>query len=136
MHKCNVLKINDEELEIISRIQGFQGLDMQQRCRMLMEKYGLRILILTCGVRGSYVFWPEDVSFAGTPEVEVADTVGAGDSFTAAFVSGILSGLDIRQAHLLAVDTSAYVCTMDGAMPRLPESLTGRVAAAAQQKIF
>ena len=136
MHKCNVLKINDEELEIISRIQGFQGLDMQQRCRMLMEKYGLRILILTCGVRGSYVFWPEDVSFAGTPEVEVADTVGAGDSFTAAFVSGILSGLDIRQAHLLAVDTSAYVCTMDGAMPRLPESLTGRVAAAARQKIF
>lgn len=136
MHKCNVLKINDEELEIISRIQGFQGLDVQQRCRMLMEKYGLRILILTCGVRGSYVFWPEDVSFAGTPEVEVADTVGAGDSFTAAFVSGILSGLDIRQAHLLAVDTSAYVCTMDGAMPRLPESLTGRVAAAARQKIF
>ena len=92
-----------------------------------MEKYGLRILILTCGVRGSYVFWPEDVSFAGTPEVEVADTVGAGDSFTAAFISSILKGKSVAEAHALAVQTSAYVCTQKGAMPVLPPQLTGQL---------
>ena len=53
--------------------------------------------------------------------------VGAGDSFTAAFVSGMLGGLDLVEAHRLAVDTSAFVCTMDGAMPVLPAALKSRV---------
>lgn len=50
------------------------------------------MLILTCGANGSYVFTPEIVSFLPTPSVKVKDTVGAGDSFTAAFVSSILEG--------------------------------------------
>mgnify|MGYP006395955425 FL=1 len=125
--KCNILKINDEELVTVSRMFGYPGIDLQDKCWILLAKYNLKMLILTCGVNGSYVFTPGNVSFVETPRVEVADTVGAGDSFTAAFVSSILSGLSIGEAHKLAVETSAYVCTQNGAMPVLPPSLKDRV---------
>ena len=125
--KCNILKINDEELVTVSRMFGYPGIDLQDKCWILLAKYNLKMLILTCGVNGSYVFTPGNVSFVETPRVEVADTVGAGDSFTAAFVSSILSGLSIGEAHKLSVETSAYVCTQNGAMPVLPQSLKDRV---------
>mgnify|MGYP001775998168 CR=1 FL=1 len=125
MQKCNILKINDEELVTISRMFGYPGIDLQDKCWILLGKYDLKMLILTCGVNGSYVFMPGHVSFQETPKVEVADTVGAGDSFTAAFVSGVLRGMPIEEAHRLAVYTSAYVCTQNGAMPQLPRELTG-----------
>lgn len=124
MRKCNILKINDEELVTISRMFGYPGIDLQDKCWILLAKYNLRMLILTCGVNGSYVFTPGEVSFVETPKVEVADTVGAGDSFTAAFVASILRGLPVNEAHRLAVATSAFVCTQNGAMPVLPAQLT------------
>lgn len=123
MQQCNVLKINDEELVVVSRMFGYPGIDLQDKCWILLAKYDLKILILTCGVNGSYVFTPGNVSFVQTPAVEVADTVGAGDSFTAAFVSAILKGKPVVEAHQLAVNVSAYVCTQQGAMPLLPENL-------------
>ena len=128
MQRCNVLKINDEELVTISRMFGYPGIDLQDKCWILLAKYNLKMLILTCGVNGSYVFTPGHVSFVETPTVQVADTVGAGDSFTAAFTAAIIRGRSVREAHQLAVDTSAYVCTQQGAMPVLPESLTSRLA--------
>ena len=126
LERCNVLKINDEELVIISRMFGLPGIDLKDKCWMLLGKYNLDILVLTCGVNGSYVFTPGPMSFLPTPKVEVADTVGAGDSFTAAFISSILLGNTIDQAHKLAVEVSAFVCTSHGAMPALPASLTSR----------
>lgn len=123
MEKCNVLKINDEELVAISRMFGYPGIDLQDKCWILIAKYKLDMLILTCGVNGSYVFTPGNVSFVATPEVEVADTVGAGDSFTATFIASLLRGEGIKEAHLKAVRVSAYVCTQHGAMPVIPEYL-------------
>ncbi len=125
--KCNILKINDEELVTVSRLFGYPGIDLQDKCWILLAKYNLKMLILTCGVNGSYVFTPGEISFVETPKVDVADTVGAGDSFTAAFVSSLLKGLSIRDAHKLAVETSAYVCTQNGAMPVLPDYLKERI---------
>ena len=119
--RCNIHKINDEELITISRLFGYPGIDLQNKCWLLLGKYNLKMLILTCGVNGSYVFTPGEVSFIETPKVEVADTVGAGDSFTGAFVASILRGKSVREAHELAVKVSAYVCTQNGAMPVLPE---------------
>jgi len=121
--KCNVLKINDEELVVISRMFGYPGIDLQDKCWILLAKYNLKMLILTCGTNGSYVFTPGVVSFQETPKVTVADTVGAGDSFTAAFCASVLEGKSIPEAHKLAVEVSAYVCTQSGAMPVLPDEL-------------
>lgn len=124
MKRCNILKINDEELVTVSRMFGYPGIDLQDKCWILMGKYNLKMLILTCGINGSYVFTPGNVSFQPTPKVEVADTVGAGDSFTAAFIASILKGKSVAEAHSIAVRTSAFVCTKDGAMPVLPSDLT------------
>lgn len=124
MRRCNILKINDEELVTVSRMFGYPGIDLQDKCWILMGKYNLKMLILTCGINGSYVFTPGNVSFQPTPKVDVADTVGAGDSFTAAFIASILKGKSVAEAHSIAVRTSAFVCTKDGAMPVLPSDLT------------
>ena len=127
MERCNILKINDEELITISRLFGYPGIDLQDKCWILLGKYNLKMLILTCGVNGSYVFTPGKVSFQPTPMVEVADTVGAGDSFTAAFIASILKGASVEEAHAKAVQTSAFVCTKKGAMPILPAEITETV---------
>lgn len=127
MQKCNILKINDEELVAVSRIFGYPGIDLQDKCWNLLNEYNLDMLILTCGVNGSYVFTPGNASFVETPKVQVADTVGAGDSFTAAFISAIIKGKTVTEAHQLAVNVSAYVCTQNGAMPKLPENLINRI---------
>jgi fructokinase len=124
MKHCNILKINDEELVIVSRLFGYPGIDLKDKCWLLIGKYKLNMLILTCGVNGSYVFTPGGMSFVDTPKVEVADTVGAGDSFTGSFCAAILKGKSVHEAHELAVKVSAFVCTQKGAMPTLPKELT------------
>ena len=122
-HRCDILKINDEELVVISRMFELPGLSLEEKCRSLIKTYNLQMLILTCGVNGSYVFYEGGMSFLDTPKVTVADTVGAGDSFTGAFVGSLLSGKTVPEAHETAVKVSAYVCTQSGAMPEVPDTL-------------
>jgi fructokinase len=136
IRRCNILKINDEELVLIGRMFGYPGLDIENKCWLILGKYNLDMLVLTCGTNGSYVFsrcealsaptTSGQMSFQETPKVEVADTVGAGDSFTGSFCAAILSGKSVPEAHRLAVEVSAYVCTQNGAMPQLPEQLLSR----------
>ena len=132
--RANVLKINDEELDVVATMllgettePGHliaEDADKTRRiCRELIARYDLKMLILTCGAIGSYVFTADSESYVATPKVQVADTVGAGDSFTATFVAQILLGKSIREAHEKAVRVSAYVCTRHGATPVLPDEL-------------
>ena len=123
IQRCNVLKINDEELVLIGRMFDYPGLDFQNKCWLILGKYNLDMLVLTCGTNGSYVFTPGQMSFQETPKVEVADTVGAGDSFTGSFCAAILQGKSVAEAHKRAVQVSAFVCTQNGAMPTLPPAL-------------
>ena len=123
LRRCDILKINDEELEIVKEMFGLEVLPTEGLCRSIIDEYGLKMLILTCGVNGSHVFSGDVSSFIETPKVKVADTVGAGDSFTGAFVASILKGKTVREAHEAAVKVSAFVCTQSGAMPVIPEDL-------------
>ena len=125
--RCNILKINDEELVIINRMFGFESLDMRTTCQQLLENYSLDMVVLTCGTNGSYVFTPNITSFQETPKVTVADTVGAGDSFTGSFCAAILNGKSIEEAHKIAVRVSAFVCTQNGAMPKYSDELIALV---------
>ena len=122
LKRCNILKINDEELVVIKRMYGYDDLDMRGICEKILAEYGLKMLVLTCGTNGSYVFL---TSFQDTPKVKVADTVGAGDSFTGSFCAAILNGKAMEEAHRMAVKVSAFVCTQNGAMPTLPPELKG-----------
>lgn len=126
LRRCNILKINDEELEILGDMFGYPELSAENKCWILLSKYNLDTLILTCGTDGSYAFTPGQISFQPTPKVTVADTVGAGDSFTSTFCSALLNGKPVADAHKLAVEVSAFVCTQNGAMPVLPKELTDR----------
>lgn len=123
LRRCDILKINDEELEIVDKMFNLPDIPLEDRCRYIINEYGLKMLILTCGVNGSHVFASDTSSFIETPKVEVADTVGAGDSFTGAFIASILKGKSIREAHEAAVKVSAFVCTQSGAMPVIPDNL-------------
>ena len=123
LKKSNVLKINDDEFRTVGNMLGYDGEDFERGSRLLMEHYGLKMVILTCGEIGSHIFYEGGSSFLPTPKVEIADTVGAGDSFTAAFVASLLSGKSIEESHRKAVEVSAYVCTQSGAMPIIPEEL-------------
>lgn len=113
---CNVFKVNDEELAVVKDMFGYSGDDDQEVCRQILSDWDLKYLILTCGTSGSYVYADGEESFLPTPEVEVADTVGAGDSFIGTFMALILKGATVKEAHKLAVAVSAYVCTQYGGM--------------------
>ena len=134
LSRANILKINDEELDVVATmllgeptVPGALIAEDPEKtrriCRELIAHYDLKMLILTCGAIGSYVFTADEESYVATPKVQVADTVGAGDSFTATFVAQLLLGKPIREAHERAVKVSAFVCTRHGAMPVLPAEL-------------
>ena len=128
MRACDILKINDEEIDEVSRLLGAECPTQRMAALNLMSHYEVDILILTCGTNGSYIYSMDGTeSFLPTPKVKVADTVGAGDSFTGAFIAALLCGKDIKKAHALAVEVSAYVCTQNGAMPELPDEIIDKL---------
>lgn len=124
---CNVLKINNEELKVVAALFGLKNSDEVELCRYLLDTYQLRIVILTSGTNGSYVITESETSFRVTPSIVVVDTVGAGDAFSAAFVSAIIKNKPIDIAHKFAVEVAAFVCTQRGAMPFLPDYLIDRL---------
>jgi len=123
MQKATVLKLNDEEMRVLIDLLNLQGKDESEICSSMMSRYGLSIVILTCGERGSSIFGKHEISVLATPNVQVADTVGAGDAFTAAFCVSYLKHKNIALAHELAVKVSAFVCTQHGAMPKYTDEL-------------
>ena len=123
LQKANVLKINDDELLIIQRMFGYIDITQENTCRLIMRDYQLDMLILTCGDKGSYIFTKDEMSYLSTNDIKVVDTVGAGDSFTASFIASMLKGKTIHEAHRIAVNVSAFVCTQAGATPIIPNNL-------------
>lgn len=122
LHFANVCKLNDEELVVLTDMFGLNGSD-EEKCRLLMDAFGLDVLALTMGTSGSILLSEEERSEQPTPLVEVADTIGAGDSFTATMAMGLLKGLPLKQIHSQAIQVSAYICTQKGATPVIPEDL-------------
>lgn len=115
LRQCNILKLNDEELEILKEMFPIGATNNKDTCNWLMNTYDLKHLILTAGADYSMVFSPDGISFLETPRVNVVDTVGAGDSFTGAFITSLLTGETLEKAHRSAVDRAAAVCTVAGA---------------------
>ena len=117
LQEANVFKINDEEMVKVQELFGLHLSD-EEICKWFIQKYDLRYLIFTAGEKYSIVYSAGgEKSYLDTPKVKVADTVGAGDSFSAGFVMGLLTGKSMREAHKQAVATAAFVCTKSGAWP-------------------
>jgi fructokinase len=112
----DIFKINDEEIGTVSDLLGIPG-TAEDVCRTLIGKYNLRYVILTKGADGSEIVTPDEVICEKAAEVDIVDTVGAGDAFTAAFVVSVLRGDSLSQAQKNATETAGYVCSKKGAMP-------------------
>lgn len=119
LKKASILKVNDEELVLLRELFHLPT-ENDAACHTLLTSFRLSHLILTAGGEYSSIYTPEAVSTLATPKVEVADTVGAGDAFSGAFIYSILTGKDVREAHRLAVEIAAFVCTRHGAWPEYP----------------
>ncbi|MGI6074001.1 MAG: carbohydrate kinase family protein [Fermentimonas sp.] len=115
LNNCNVFKINDDELFLMKEIFDIEELSEADTCKWFIETFNLKFIIITAGADYSAIYTDSEVSHIETPKVKVADTVGAGDSFTGAFISSILDGKTLAEAHQAAVDRAAFVCTKFGA---------------------
>lgn len=123
LRKSTLLKINDEEILVMRDLMGKADLDEAAFCRFLIKEYGLMMLILTMGSKGSRVYTMEEMYEEPSIKVDVKSTVGAGDAFTGAFVAALLKGADIAKAQKVATRAAAWVCGFDGAMPVLPDEI-------------
>ena len=122
LQKANVLKLNEDELPLLISLLSLST-DFVEAIAELIARFSLKYVIFTQGaVRSGIYDASGEVSSINTPKVEVADTVGAGDSFTATFVVNILRGASVAESHRKAVDVSAYTCTQRGAINPLPDS--------------
>lgn len=118
LRQADVLKLNEDELPLVASLLGI-GKSGAETIAELIRAFSLRYVIYTAGADYSEIHSAEGLlSRIPTPQVEVADTVGAGDSFTAAFITSLLQGDPVAACHRKAVETAAEVCTVHGAIPR------------------
>ncbi len=118
---ANVLKLNDEEIDTVDP-EG-AGLEPVERLRALCRKYELKLAALTRGAQGALLVGLKECVDLPALQAEVVDTVGAGDSFTATVVAGLLAGVDLATVGARACEIAAFVCGQPGATPELPASL-------------
>jgi fructokinase len=119
---ANFVKVNDAELPVLAQMFDLRG-EVKAQITQLAERYELRGVAYTRGGHGSLLF--SDGRWSDHPGVpaKIVDTVGAGDSFTAAMTLGWLAGWDLDRVNDHANQVAAYVCGCAGAMPELPAHL-------------
>lgn len=130
LKRCTIFKCNEEELPVVCELLGMdKNMSSQEFYKALSEEYGLNGFIYTCGEHGSEIFIKDTYTHVPTPTVQVADTVGAGDSFSATFIALYVQGVSQQEAHETAAQVAAYVCTCSGAMPKLSDDLKAKLSA-------
>ena len=120
--KANILKLSEEELQVIAAMFSLEGSD-EAILRELITRQLLDMAILTRGPAGCLLLSSDEcVKLPGIP-CSVVDTIGAGDAFTAATTLGRLLGRPLAAVAEHANRLAAYVCTCQGAMPPIPDEL-------------
>jgi fructokinase len=122
LRRTDILKLNDEELPVLAKLLGLKK-TYGEWLTLLINTYDLKMAILSKGRNGSILMTPDDSSEHPGIATEVTDTIGAGDSFTAAATIGYLQEMTLDDINEKANRLAAYVCSQQGAMPLLPESL-------------
>lgn len=115
---ASVLKFSDEELVEVCKACGVFSQEATGPLLLrLLQSQGLDLIVMTCGAEGAILATPSGiVTQPGIPTV-VRDTVGAGDSFTAAFALGLLRGEPYAEILHTACSVAAAVCAHAGAVP-------------------
>jgi len=128
---ANVLKLNDDELPTLADMFSLTGSTerpIEHQIERLAQTFSLRLVALTRGANGSLLYQKDEGRWSDcrSRPVEVVDTVGAGDSFTAALVLGLLRKMDLDEINTLANEVARYVCSHAGATPSLPAEFARR----------
>ena len=119
---ADVLKLNSEELKVVSSLLGLSG-SIETLLRVIMNDFDLQLIALTRGKDGAFLMSKKGASDRGGLDVDVIDTVGAGDAYTSALVMGYLNRWSMEKINLTAIEISAWVCTREGAVPEIPKEL-------------
>lgn len=119
MRLATIVKLNHEELPKIMRLFEWEDLGQQDSARRLLSAYDLKLVCVTRGTEGSLLVSAEECSEHPGFKVKVADTVGAGDAFTAALVHGYLRRTSLAQINETANRVGAWVASQSGATPAL-----------------
>ncbi len=122
LRQADIVKLNDEESVVLADLFAIVP-DEETVLKTLIQRFSLSMVILTRGGAGSLIMTDDQTSEHPGVPVEVVDTVGAGDSFTAAVTIGYLQGLPLETIHTQASQRAAYVCSRRGAMVSVPEHL-------------
>lgn len=118
----DVLKLNHEELGIVSAMFLLSGKEETSCLEELISLFGLDMIVLTKGKEGSRIFTSKDNDAVYKPDpVQVRDSVGAGDAFTAAVALGILKGFSLEKINRTASSVASFVCSKRGATPVITE---------------
>jgi fructokinase len=121
----NVLKLNDEELPVVADLLDLDRSETNTLSQ-LTDIYKLRVIALTRGANGSRLYAQGEDSSCRGFAAEIADTVGAGDSFTAAMTLGLLYDKPLDWINEYSNRVASFVCSQSGATPRLPDSLMAK----------
>jgi fructokinase len=129
MKLASIVKLNHDELPRVMRLFGLEHRDEQDSAQRLLLSYDLELICVTRGNAGSFLLSRNECSEHPGFKVKVADTVGAGDAFTAALVHGYLRAIPLAQINETANRVGAWVASQPGATPApkpngLEESLT------------
>ncbi|NDH04968.1 carbohydrate kinase [bacterium] len=117
LFKANWVKLNEQELETLTDLLGLRGDDLKESLEILRKRYELDLAALTLGENGCLVHTKKERIYLQGHKIEVADTIGAGDSFTAALLVGFLKGKPLRRAISEANYLAAQVASKIGGTP-------------------
>ena len=123
LSNATILKVSDEELGCVSEWIFKTKLSEEDFATRLSEKYeNLKFIIITKGADGSAVYAKatKEFTYAASVPVSVVSTVGAGDSFGAAFLHKYFEENSISECLNFAAKVSAYVCSKKEAVPNMP----------------
>ena len=124
---ANVLKLNDGELPVLAEQFRLAGTP-RNMIQALAGRFELEVVALTRGPAGSLLYQNGQWSDCPSEPVKVVDTVGAGDSFTAALVLGLLRKMPLDEINYFADEVARFVCASAGATPPLPRQFSERLA--------
>lgn len=116
---ANVLKLNEDELPVVCAELRIHG-SARDKIAALVDRYALRLLVCTRGGEGSLLFDGAEWCESPAVETKIVDTIGAGDSFTAAVALGLLAGWPLDAIAQRASEVAAFVCAHEGATPPIP----------------
>lgn len=116
MH-CTVFKVNDLEADIISKLLYSTVLPLEEFTKKITADFNIPVIIVTAAEKGCYVYHKNILTHVEGSKIEVVDAVGAGDSFSAAFMSVYTSTGNPLKAAVIANKVGAFVATQRGAIP-------------------